>query len=80
MNTNHKKSKRSKACICRVSFLLAVVLAAVSTIIALGIIVKALLIIDDGDHMLLPLLLTTLGTAGALVKLAGWLIEKEPRQ
>ena len=74
---NRKWQKRYIMCIRRIFLLVATSFAAASVIAIFYMVAKAVFIVDRSDHMLLPMLLTMLGVAGALAKLAEWLSGKE---
>lgn len=67
------RKKRRNVCARRIAFLLVMAIMILCAAVACGMIGKAALVIDRDDPMLLPVLLTTLGAAGALAKLAEWL-------
>lgn len=72
-----KRTKRQKVRKRRMAFLLVTLLTVICVAIAICMMVKAVFIVNEGDHLLLPLLMTVLGTAGALSMLAEWLISEE---
>lgn len=74
-----KRKKRRAVRVRRAAFLLAALLIVLCTAAAIGMLAKAICIVNDGDHMLLPLLMTVTGAAGAFVLLAERLISKEPK-
>lgn len=76
-STKSKRTKRQKVHTRRMAFLLVTLLTVICVAIAICMMAKVIFIVNEGDHLLLPLLMTVLGTAGALSMLAEWLISKE---
>lgn len=74
-----KRKKRRAVRARRAAFLLVALLIVLCTAAAIGMLAKAICIVNDGDHMLLPLLMTATGAAGALALLAELLLSKEPK-
>ncbi len=72
-----KRAMRKAVRARRMALILVTVLTVLCAAAAVCMLVKVVCIVNDGDHLLIPLLMTIMGTDGLLVLLAGWLLSKE---
>jgi len=72
-----KRALRKEVRARRMALILVTLLTVLCAVVAVCMLVKAVCIVNDGDHLLIPLLMTVMGTDGLLALLAGWLLSKE---